>query len=152
MSQIPLPVVEKPPRPRANSDMVRKAAELVAPKVRHISADEIVRQYRHPMDGYELAKELNHWESCDVSREDMETLDEVEWKVDELLDAAVKEWFETNDIQPPLPIGTRIKEGVITGIYEHGVATYKVKENGCTDDSRYLLIKFEKAVAVEVQP
>jgi succinate-semialdehyde dehydrogenase/glutarate-semialdehyde dehydrogenase len=43
--------------------------------------------------------------------------------------------------------GMGIKEGVIEGIYEHQPAYYRVKENGCTQDKRWLLIRFEDAVA-----
>ncbi|MOA62056.1 hypothetical protein D3C78_1873540 [compost metagenome] len=59
----------------------------------------------------------------------------------------MKAWAEEHSPQPPLPIGARIKQGVITGIYDYEPATYRVKEDGCTNDSRSLLIKFENAVA-----
>lgn len=150
MSQIPLPAVEIPPRPIVTEAMIQEAASEVVQKVSYISVMDIVSHYRHPMDGYDLAMKLNMYEGCDVSREDMETLDEVESYVRHALKEAEKAWFETYDIQPPLPIGARIKQGVIAGICDHYVATYEVKENGCTQDGRYLLIKFENAVAVEV--
>lgn len=70
--------------------------------------------------------------------------------VSELQSAAEKKWFSENDIQPPLPIGTRIKQGVIAGIYEHGPAMYLVKEDGCTKDGRHLIIKFENAHEVTI--
>lgn len=150
MIQNPLPAVEVPPRPTVTESMIQEAASEVVEKVSDISVMDIVRHYRHPMDGYDLAMKLNMYEGFDISREEMETLDEVESCVRHTLKEAEKAWFEAYDIQPPYPIGTRIKQGVIAGISDYDVATYEVKENGCTQDGRYLLIKFENAVAVEV--
>lgn len=156
MSQIPLQGVEAPPRPQVSEDMIRRAAEAVVPNLNidagtplfESSVDDIVKEYRHPMDGYDLAKMLDKWQGWDTDREDMETLDEVNGYVSEYLKEAEKAWVEAWNIQPPYPIGTRIKEGVIAGIYEYSVATYEVKENGCTHEGRFLLVKFEKAVEV----
>lgn len=150
MIQNPLPSVESPPRPRVAESMIQEAASEVVQRVSGIRVMDIVSHYRHPMDGYDLAMKLNMYEGFDVSREEMETLDEVESYVRHSLKEAEKAWFETYDIQPPYPIGTRIKQGVIAGISDYDVATYEVKENGCTQDGRYLLIKFESAVALEV--
>lgn len=60
---------------------------------------------------------------------------------------AIKAWAKEHEPQPPLPIATRIKQGVIVGIYDYDPASYRVKEDGCTNDSRSLLIKFEDAAA-----
>lgn len=80
------------------------------------------------MDGYELAKELNKWTSWDTSRDDIEALDEVDYLFDEAERAAEKAWVLEHDPQPPLPIGARIKEGVITGVCDYMSASYLVKE------------------------
>lgn len=133
-------------RPTATNEMILEAATVVAAKI-DADAATIAQYYRVGMDGYELAKELDKYAYWDTSREDMEALDEVDFIVDRLVSQAIKDWAATNDIQPPLPVGTRIKEGVITGIYDYSPATYRVKENGCTNDSRSRLIRFEDAVA-----
>ena len=38
--------------------------------------------------------------------------------------------------------------GEITGISEYDGATYLVRENGCTDEGRRLLVRFEDARAL----
>ena len=134
-------------RPQVTEDMIQQAADVVAPKL-EADAESIVQAYSHPMDGYELAKALERECLWDVSRDDMEMLDEVESIVSSLYRNAEKEWFDSNDIQPPLPVGTEIKQGVIKGIYEYMPAYYKVKEHGCDDPSRHLLIKYEDAESV----
>jgi len=102
--------------------------------------------YQPGMDGYELAKELDKNAYWDSSREEMEALDEVDYLVERAVAQAVKAWAEEFKPEPPLPVGTRVERGVITGIYDYTPATYLVKEDGCTNDSRRL-IKFEDAVA-----
>ena len=134
-------------RPEVTEEMIRHAATEVAQKLDG-DVDSIVEVYRHPMDGYELAKRLERESYWDISRDEMETLDEVEMSVSAAQRKAEREWFESNDIQPPFPVGTRIREGVITGIYDHMPAYYKVKEDGCTDPNRSRLIKYEDAESV----
>lgn len=140
-------------RPTVTDDMVYEACLSVAHKLdgadddRQIEtmARSIARVYRHPMDGFCLAKELDRREFWDTSREEADELDAVEMMVSRSLHAAEKDWFEANAIQPPLPVGAMTTRGVIAGIYEHKPAYYLVKENGCTQDGRHLLIKFEDA-------
>jgi len=133
-------------RPVATKEMILDAAMEVAVKIDADAAT--IAQYYHPgMDGYELAKELDKYAYWDTSRAEMEALDDMDFLVDQKVRAAVKEWATSNDIQPPLPVGTRIKEGVITGIDDYSPATYRVKENGCTNDSRSRLIRYEDAVS-----
>lgn len=148
--------METPLRPEVTEDMIRQAAASVMPSLNPRDDDEkermiedIVKHYSHPMDGYELARDLDKWESWDCNRDEMETLDGVESIVSTLLEDAEKSWFEQHDIQPPLPIGTAIQRGVIKGINEHSVATYNIQETGCIDPNCSLLIKFEDAVEVE---
>ena len=135
-------------RPVVTDEMIRHAAEIVAPKVQG-NVDDLADTYSHSMDGYDLAKQLERECFWDVSRDQMEQLDEMECIVDDLYRSAEKAWFEDNDIQPPFPVGTKIKEGVIKGIYEYMPAYYQVKKYGCTDEGTHLLIKFEDAVPVE---
>ena len=138
-----------PPRPKADKVMILAACTLVAEKING-DAETIAKHYRRHMDGFELAKELDKYASWDTTRDDMEALDEVDYLVDRAEGLAVKAWAEEFKPEPPLPIGTRVKQGVITRIYEHTPATYCVKEDGCTNDTRSLLIKFEDAVAVRL--
>ena len=135
-----------PPRPRADKAMILAACTVVAEKISG-DAETIAQHYRRHMDGFELAKELDKYAYWNTTRDDMEALDEIDYLVDRAEELAVKAWAEEFKPEPPLPIGTRVKEGVITRIYEHSPATYCIKEDGCTNDTRSLLIKFEDAVA-----
>lgn len=143
-----------PTRPTVTEAMILAAAEVVAAKI-DADATTIAQHYCHPMDGYELAKELDKNACWDTTREDMEALDEVESLVRSALDTAEKQWFAENNIQPPFPIGARLQcrdelQGEITAIYEYQPAYFEVKPDGQDDDatgSRRLLIRFEDAVA-----
>lgn len=135
-----------PPRPQADKAMILAASFVVAEKI-NADAATIAEHYRRHMDGFELAKELDKYAYWDTTREDMEALDEVDYLVNRAEELAVKAWAEEFKPEPPIPIGTRIKEGVITGISDCTPATYLVKEDGCTNDSRHRIIKFEDALA-----
>lgn len=137
-----------PARPVADQAMILAACTAVAEKMDGADAATIAKFYCRGMDGFELAKELDRSAYWDTTREDMEALDEVDVLIDRAEAEAVKVWAEEFKPQPPLPIGTRIKEGVITGIDEHTPACYLVKQDDCSDDSRRRIIKFENAVAV----
>jgi len=134
-----------PPRPKADEKMILAACTVVAEK---LSADAatIAQHYRRRMDGFELAKELDRYERWDTTRDDMEALDEIDWLVDQAEVAVVNAWAEEFKPEPPISVGSRIKQGVITGIYEYRPATYLVKADGCTDETSSLLINFEDAV------
>ncbi len=134
-------------RPEITDEMILEAAKQVAEKLNG-DPKSIAANYCHPMDGYQLGRELDRWCGWDLTMSDVEELDCMSSIVDSMHREAEKKWFAENDIQPPLPLGTTIKEGVITGICEHSAARYLVKENGCTRDGRWLLIKFEDAVSV----
>lgn len=135
-------------RPQITHEMKLAAAQQVAANIGDADAETIAETWQPHMDGYELARALDRNYYWDLTRDEMEELDCMQSIVDDLLREAEKQWFEENNIQPPLPIGTRIKEGVIADIDKYGVARYLVKENGCTDPNRHLLIKFEAAEAV----
>ena len=135
-----------PPRPKADKKTILAACTVVAEKL-DADPETIAKHYRRHMDGFELAKELDKYASWDTTRDDMDALDEVDYLVDRAEDLAVKAWAEEFEPEPPLPIGTRVKQGVITRIYEHTPAMYCIKEDGCTNETRSLLIRFEDAVA-----
>lgn len=144
-----------PPRPRADKAMILAACTDVAAKLDGADPETIAQYYCRGMDGFELAKELDKSAYWDTTREDMETLDEVDYLVDKAEKAekaAIKEWAAAYDPKPPFPLGARISRGVIIGIYEYEPATYCVKEDGCTNDSRSLLIKFEHAKLAPLNP
>lgn len=133
-------------RPKITKEMIAEAAKEVAAKVNG-DADSIAKHYQHPMDGYQLARELDRHCYWDLTMSDVEELDCMSGIVDQLHREAEKKWAQENNIQPPLPISTTIKEGVIEGICDHSAARYRVKETGCTQEGRWLLVKFEDAVA-----
>lgn len=139
-----------PKRPTATREIILKIAADVAIELGESAdcAEDIADAYMDcGPDGFRMAKELdfNGW---DLSAGDIETLDGMQWDVSRTVTELEKAWVEENNIQPQLEIGTAIKEGVITGIYEHQPAYYMVKERGCTNDGRHLLIKFENAQEV----
>lgn len=139
-----------PPRPTETREIILKIAADVALELGESAdcAEDIADAYiRRGPDGFAIAKELDH-DGWDITAEDVEALDGMYWQVSRAVTELEKAWFQENNIQPPLEIGTEIKEGVITGIYEHQPAYYRVKEHGCTNDNRSLLIKFEDAQEV----
>ena len=133
-------------RPKITKEMVFEAANEIAAKLDG-DAETIAKHYRHPMDGYELARELDRYAGWDLTMPDVEELDCMSSIVSDLHRKAEKKWVDENDIQPPLPVGTRITQGVIDSVCDQSAARYRVKENGCTQAGRFLLIRFEDAVA-----
>ncbi|MDW0357746.1 hypothetical protein Q8G38_00285 [Halomonas venusta] len=134
-----------PPRPTVTDKMIEQAANTVAAKV-DICSEDIIDVYRHSMDGFELAIKLNK-NYVDVDRSDMDKLDEMERLVSDALTKAEKEWFAAHNIQPPYPIGTRVKEGVIEHIDTHRVAHYLVRKWDTPPEVKsWRVIKFEDAV------
>lgn len=99
-------------RPKITKEMVLEAAKEIAEKLDG-DAETIADHYRHPMDVYELARELDRYAGWDLTMPDVEELDCLSSIVSDLHRKAEKKWVEENDIQPPLPIGTRIKQGVV---------------------------------------
>lgn len=134
-------------RPTITKEMVLQAAKEVAANIEEADPETIAEHYRHPMDGYQLARELDRYAYWDLTMNDVEELDCMSSIVSRLLSDAEKMWVVEHGIHPPLPIGTEIKEGVIDSVCEHSAARYRVKERGCTEAGRFLLIRFEDAVA-----
>ncbi len=133
-------------RPKVTKEMILEAATKIAANLDG-DAETIAECYSHPMDGYQLAKEIDRRAYWDLTMADVEELDGMSSIVSELHSAAEKEWAAENNIQPPLPIGTKITKGVIDSVCSHSAARYRVKEDGCTQDGRFLLIRFEDAKA-----
>lgn len=114
------------------------------------AADDIANEWHWGIDGYQLAKDLDIGCGWSISTQDVEDLDNITSVVQDAEEQARKAWVAEWGIKPALAIGTRIAEGVIVGIDKYDAARYDVKENGCTVEGRFLLIKFEHAKAVEV--
>lgn len=145
----------QPKRPAITKAMILAAAEVVAAKI-DADAETIAEHYAPGMDGFELAIELAKSAYWDVSRDDMEALDEVDWLVDAALREAEKEWAATNNHPAPFLIGDRVRcdvrreTGTITGVSERLARTYEVKPDGQDDTatgSRRWLCKFEQVSA-----
>jgi hypothetical protein len=144
------------PRPTVTDAMKLKAALPIAMEMLFDDgAKDIADNGSLHSDGYTLAKALES-DGWDISREDIDTLDEFSHNLSDELEQAEKQWAEINDIQPPLPIGTRITvarsgEGEITGVYQHGAAKYEVRldSNTAAQDASNTrrIIKFEDAAA-----
>lgn len=147
--------VRPPPPPKRTTEMVRTAVQAYIE--RHgfdwgdseDAAREISNHWTLWMDGYELAKALDDFCGWDICAEDVENLDNITSVVREAEEEARKAWVAQWNIKPPLPVGTKIKEGVITGVCEYMAAVYEVKETGRTQEGMHLLIKFEDAQAQE---
>lgn len=148
--------VTPPPAPKRTDAMVKAA--VLAYIGRHgfewcdgdvdQAAADIASEYHDGMDGYQLAKTLEadcYW--GELGLQDAEDLDGISSAVHDAEEAARKAWAAEWNIQPALPIGAQIKQGVIAGVYEYGAACYKVKAHGCTQDGR-LIVKFEDAQGV----
>lgn len=140
-------------RPIVTDDMVREAAEkLLSDYNCEEDAADIVRHYHHWIDGYELAKNLDLYCLWNIEQQTVEMLGELPSRVDRILDKAKKEWAKAYNIQPKLKEGTKIKCGVIAGVYEHGAAEYRVKEHECKAEGRFLIVPFEDAEAEVLNP
>lgn len=149
--------VVPPPAPKRTPAMVKEA--VLAYIKRHNldwgddpeqAAEDISNEWYWGIDGYQLAKDLDTGCGWIISTQDVEDLDNITSVVQDAEEQARKAWVAEWDIKPPLPIGTRIAEGVIAGINKYNAARYDVKQNGCTVEGRFLLIKFEDAKEVRV--
>lgn len=144
-------------RPEVTPEITYQAALKTARVVDNIEVDEVIplaeaiaKHYRGSMNGYDLARELDNaleWDDIDSSF--VEAMDLMGMFVRREHDAVCKKWVEEENIQPPLPIGSVIQQGEITGISDHMPAHFEVKEPGQDDENgkRRLLIAFEKAEA-----
>lgn len=131
-------------RPEITDAMIELAVDIAANEM-NADAKTLLSAYSYPTDGFELALKLHSEYGWDIERDDLECLDAIDINIERQHEKQCKKWFEENDIQPPFPVGTEIVEGIIAGIYEYGVAIYRVKLHGCQVSGRYRLIKFEDA-------
>ena len=134
-------------RPTITQEMKLAAAMQVAKNLVDGDAEVIASAYSYPMDGYQLARELDDRHYWSISASDVDELDAMDALVRQELERAEKEWAEREAITPKLAVGTAIKRGVVAGVSEHSPARYRVKEHGCQQNGRFLLIRFEDAEA-----
>jgi hypothetical protein len=133
------PMTQYPPRPTLTGDLLKSAVQAFLDKnpgfVERLgsdSADDIASEYHLGMDGFELCKRLEKWCDWDIDREDMETLDGLDYFARQQLKEAEHRWMKHNNIQPPYPIGSRIKctqrgrTGVIDEVCEYSPGCYLV--------------------------
>jgi len=137
-----------PRRPTVTPEMVTAAAVCVADMANKSEmADDIAKHWRVGIDGFQLGKELDR-AGWDITADTVAELDCMGGLVRQLHREACVVWARAHNIQPPHSIGSKITRGVITGVCDHESATYLVKENGCQDPNRSLLIRFEDAELV----
>jgi hypothetical protein len=136
-------------RPEITVDLIEKATENFC-ATHNFNKETIVNAYSHihPADGFELSKSLMDDYGWDISREEMEELDEIEGLVDDELKEREKRWVIENKIRPPFEIGSMTTLGEITGLYSFGVARYEIKLHGQDDSKGFSrqIVKFEDAV------
>lgn len=131
-------------RPTITHEMKLAAAVKVAKNL-EVDAEVIATAYRYPMDGYRLARELDDWHGCAITANDVEELDAMDVLVRKELENAEKQWVERECIAPKLSVGAVLKRGVVAGVCETSPARYLVKEHGCKDPGKFLLVCFEDA-------
>lgn len=142
-----------PKRPPVSKQAISIAARQTAANIinttSHCNLDlntlseTIIRHWRFGMDAYQLAKTL---ESYSRYRPDMEMLYALEMmnrNVDALYKEQLTSWFNSQNITPPFPIGTEVKEGIIDSVDRYGIARYRVKQHDCKEPDLYLLKNFE---------
>lgn len=146
--------VVPPPAPKRTDAMVKAA--VIAYIERHSLhrwgvpkdvADDIAKVWWVGIDGYELAKKLEddcYWSG--LSLEDAQDLDGIGWAVRDAEEDARKAWVAEWNIKPSFPIGTELNRGFIASVSQYTAAAYNVKEHGCTQDGRFLIVRFEDAV------
>lgn len=143
------PMDQYPKRPRATDAMRLEAATVIEARLgsRYQGiATDLATIDGEWMDGYEICKELESNFYYDGDLMLAQELDCYGSEIRKLREDAEKAWADEHNIQPPYPIGTRIREGVITGVYSHGAAKYLV-DYGKPGSQR--IISFEDATPVE---
>lgn len=152
--------VQPPPPPRRTRELVEKAVldfvtsqKLWSNEPAEEVAEQIAEELTSGMNGYELARALDDHQCWSIDAQDVENLDCVDGVVRDALRQARKQWAREWNIQPPHPMGTRVKfthgTGVIAGVSAFDGAVYLVKRDGCTQEGRHSLVNFEDAIAPE---
>ena len=164
-------ITYNPPRPSVNYEIKLQAAfeflqtnpDINPERVNQHSiehmADDIAMHSTISSDGYELAKELEGregWRNIDTDL--VETLDSYSMYLHDKLEQAKRQWVEENNIQPPYPIGSRVRSllqwnnitGTITGISQYHAACYVVKKDGTApNDTTRRMIEYEAVELLE---
>ncbi len=140
-------------RPRVTDEMVKTAIAKLLQRYQfeNGNAEELFEVYFRGANGFELAKALEEDHNWTIGTPDVIRLDNLDFMVEEEHEVACKKWAQENNIAPPLPVGTQIKEGVITGVSNHRTATYEVKLQDAVDTPQCSVrryVNFEHAVAV----
>ena len=106
-------------------------------------------------DGYSLARALEDHRGWECDLQIAEALDSFSSHAQDELKNAQKAWAERNNIQPPLPNGTRVKlpsdeTGVIDDVYGYGVAQFKIDgdKDAKPPHNARRIVYFEDAVAL----
>lgn len=138
-----------PPRPTITDEVIKEAAKKALKSVfsgndLEMIANDIASEHYEGIDGYELAKNLDHL-GWNINTDIVSACDDVDACAYGILNTLEKEWAKTYNVQPLLPVGQVLKRGVITGVSQHSGAKYLVKEHGDTREGRFLLINFEDA-------
>lgn len=164
-------ITYNPPRPSVNYEIKLQAAfeflqahpDIEPERVNQHSiehmADDIAMHATYYSDGYELAKELENvagWQNIDMQM--VETLDSYSTYLHHSLEKAKRQWAAENNIQPPYPVGSRVRSllrwnnitGTITGISPHHAACYEVQVDGTApEDSTRRIIEYEAVELLE---
>lgn len=135
-------------RPQITPEMILEAAKQLH-GFEPDDAETISKYYYYGQDGYQLARQLDRRACWDLSMPEVQELDQLSSIVDHLLQVSERQWVADNNIQPTLLVGTRIKQGIITGVCPYAAARYQVKEDGETNPGHFLLVKFEDAEVVD---
>lgn len=134
-------------RPKVSKETILKASEIIAKNVDG-DAEEIANSYYPHIDGYELAKKLENNFYWDIDVYMIESLDQMQYEVDSIHKKACMQWVIDKGIEPQFENGTKIKEGIIKGVYKYDAAMYTVTEYGETIKGRHRIVKFENAIAI----
>jgi hypothetical protein len=125
----------------ANDEARLEAARIIAQRLideanvtddLEVIAKDIAEHCRYG-DGFQMAKDLEsaYW-SCDTAM--VEVLDDYSYQIEKAHEKYLKQYAIDNAIEPPLPVGARVKvsagTGVITSIYEYRPLSYTVKMDG----------------------
>ncbi|WP_153707918.1 hypothetical protein [Eikenella corrodens] len=164
-------ITYNPPRPSVNYEIKLQAAfeflqahpDIEPERVNQHSiehmADDIAMHSTPYSNGYELAKELDTsagWENIDMDL--VETLDSYSTYLHHNLEKAKRQWAAENNIQPPYPVGSRVRSllrwnnitGTITGISQHHAACYEVQQDGAApEDNTRRIIEYEAVELLE---
>ncbi len=147
MTQLLMPGIEPPARPKLTQEMILTIATTLC--IEHSwpvdGAEDLAEEWRPTIDAYELAKALEGRRCWAIEYDMLEHLDTMSDRCRSAQRDAEKEWVKQYNIKPPLPIGARIQQGTIAAVSTYSPAAYEVKENGCVQEGRYLIIKFEDA-------